>query len=193
MPIFNTSLGSVFFMNTNIVTKNRQKKEVIVAELVEKVGKAKAFVLADYKGMTHKQIEDLKKNLKTIDAEMVVTKNTLFNIALTQNKIEPIKDLQGPSITLFAYADVVGPLKELAKVIKALKLPVVKVGFMEGSLLSAEQVAKLATLPPREVLLAQMVGLMQSPITGLVITLNANIQKLAMVLKAIESKKQASS
>jgi large subunit ribosomal protein L10 len=83
----------------------------------------------------------------------------------------------------------VEPLKQLAKTIKELSLPTIKFGILDKKVISGEQVLKLASLPSRDTLIAQLLGNMKSPITGLVFVLNSNIQKLAMTLKAIESKK----
>lgn len=174
------------------ISKNREKKESIVAELSDKVVKAKAVVFTDYKGMTHKQIEDLKKALRPSNAELVVTKNTLLKIALEKNKKNVSLDevFQNPTATLFAYTDIVAPIKEIAKIIKSLKLPVIKGGILENSILKADDIIKLSTLPSRETLIAQVVGGMKSPIYGLHRALNWNIQKLVLTLNAIQAKKQ---
>lgn len=178
-----------FFMTK--VSKNREKKEKIVAELSEKVQKAKAMVFANYQGMTHKQIEELKKALSKTDAELAVTKNTLLKIALENGKLKMENGaLEAPTATLFAYSDAILPLKELAKTIKSLKLPVIKFGIFEGKVLSVDEVLKLSTLPSREVLLAQLVGGLKSPIFGLHRSLNWNLQKLVLTLNAISKTKE---
>lgn len=172
------------------VSKNRQKKEALVAELADKVAKAKAMVFANYQGMTHVQLEQLKKALKPFMAEVVIAKNTLLAKAL-ENQNAKIKDqnLQGPTATMFAYEDAVLPIKEIAKSIKTLKLPVIKFGIMEGNLLAEADVVRLSTLPSREVLIAQVVGGMKSPIYGLHHALNWNLQKLVLTLNAIQKTK----
>lgn len=166
------------------ISTNRQKKEKIIEELSQKIERAKSMVFTDYKGLTHKQMEELKKGLKKADAELVVAKNTLIKRALKTEK-----ELSGQTATLFSFSDPIAPLKELSKMIKSLKLPVVKFGIFEGKEISAEEVLKLATLPTREVLLAQIVGGLKSPIFGLHRALSWNIRKLVMTLKAVETKK----
>lgn len=175
-------------------SRGREKKGKIVTALSQKLEKAKALIFTNYQGMTHKQIEGLKKSLKGLDADLVVTKNTLLTRALEDEKwkIEDKKSFEGPTATLFVYADVITPIKELAKSIKSLKLPVVKFGILDKQALTADQVLKLASLPSREMLLAQIVGQMKAPIFGLQRALNWNLQKLVMNLKAIESKKASS-
>lgn len=175
--------------DTKKISKNREKKEVIVNELTEKLQKAKAIVLTNYSGMTHIQIEGLKKALKPVDAEAVVTKNTLFIKAAEKLGLPVTQQLNGATLTILAYNDVVLPLKELAKSIKALKLPELKFGLLDGKEITAADVTKLATLPSREVLLAQLVGGLKSPIFGLHRALSWNMQRLVLILKAIETKK----
>lgn len=187
------------------ISKNRQKKEQLVAEISEKVGRAKAMVFTNYKGMTHQQIEALKKSLKPLEAEMAVTKNTLLKLALQkvskETKVPKVSkgypfdtsdifNLEGPTATLFAYADPIAPLKELAKVMKLFKFPTIKFAIFEGKTLDEAEVTRLSTLPTREVLLAQMIGNIKAPLYGLHRALSWNLQKLVMTLKAIESKKQ---
>lgn len=178
---------------TKKVTENRKKKEAIVAEIADKAKRAKAVVFTNYEGMTHRQLEELKKGLKTADAELAISKNTLLKIALKESGFADAASNQAfekPTATLYTYGDPVLALKELAKSIKTLKLPSIKFGIFEGRVLSDAEVTKLATLPSREVLLAQLVGGLKSPLYGLHRALNWNLQKFVMTLKAIESKKQ---
>lgn len=194
-------------MDNNKVSSNRQKKIETVGQFEEKIKRSKALVLADYRGLTHQQLEGLKKALKQSESELVVTKNALLKRAL--EKVEKVGqvgkvaqestsstsstlstfDLTGPTATIFAYNDVIAPLKELAKTIKLLKLPIIKLAMLDGKMLDAEAVLRLAALPGREVLIAQLVGGMKSPIYGLHRALTWNLQKLVMTLKAIELKK----
>lgn len=186
------------------MNKNRDKKVELVGQFEEKIKKAKALVLADYRGLTHQQLETLKKNLKQVEAELVITKNTLLKRAMStvyslqstaavdgsRNAVDESTDaLQGPTATLFAYNDIIAPLKELAKTIKTLKLPTIKFGLLEGKTLTGEEVLRLSALPSREILLAQVIGGMKSPIYGLHRALSWNVQKLVMTLRAIEEKK----
>lgn len=168
------------------ISKNRVKKEGVVAELTDKASRAKAIIFTNYQGMTHVQLEQLKKGLKTLNAELVVAKNSLLAIAI---KHENFKTLQGATATLFAYDDVVGPIKEIAKLVKAIKLPTVKFGILDGNVLAESDVMRLSTLPTRDVLIAKVIGGMKSPLYGLHRSLNWNMQKLVMTLKAIEKTK----
>lgn len=168
-------------------SKNRQRKEAIVAKLSEKAEKATSFVFINPQGMTHKQLESLKRGLRAVEAELVITKNTLLRLAL---KNEALTNLSGQTATVFSFGDPLAALKEIAKTIKALNLPTLKLGFFEGRTLTVEELTKLSLLPPRDVLLAKLVGQMKSPLYGLHRALNWNLQRLMFALKAIENKKQ---
>lgn len=173
------------------ISKNRQKKIDIVANLDEKLSKSVAIVFTNYTGLTHKQLEGLKKAIKPLKAEFIVAKNSLILRALDARKIklENDKDLEGQTGTLFIYEDIVSPLKELAKLIKNYQIPSVKFGIMEGNRITGEEVLRLSTLPTREVLLAQLVGGLKTPIYGLHRALNWNLQKLVMTLGAVVKSK----
>ncbi len=175
------------------VSANRQKKVNIVASLSDKFTKAKAVVFTNYQGLTHKQIETLKKAIKPLEGEFVVAKNSLVTRSLDENKIKLGEDhvLEGPTGTLFMYNDIVAPLRALAKLIKELNLPSVKFGIMDNDFITTEQVLKLSSLPTREVLLAQLVGGLKSPIFNLHRALNWNLQKLVLTLNAVASAKPA--
>lgn len=167
----------------------RARKEQIVAQLVEKINATNSLVFTDYKGITHKQLEDLKKDLKKIDATIVIAKNSLIKISLGKSeKYADYKDnenLDLPTATLLLNSDYVEPLKRLQKAIKEFGLPKVKFGIVEGQLLDDKGVLKIASLPNKETLLTQLVGTLNSPISGFVMTLNAPIQKFVMTLNAI--------
>ena len=201
-------------MSDKKLSVKRVRKEKIVANLIEKASRAKGFVFTNYQGLTHKQLETLKRAIKTLDADFVATKNTLLKLALeqTQNsrlqlpsakadggqaKLPPspklrragkAQNLQGATATLFLYGDPVMPLKELAKLIKEFNLPSIKFGILDGLQISAEQVLQLSTLPSKQTLLTQLVINLKSPIFGLHRSLNWNIQKLVMTLSAIKQK-----
>lgn len=202
------------------ISVNRQKKEQIVAKLADKVSRAKGLVFTNYQGLTHVQLEKLKKALKQANAELIVTKNTLLKLALQKVSLQKVSkagkvsnvskgekkssipfDTSGtfgtfdtfrdPTATLFLYADPIEPLKHLAKTIKELNLLTVKLGIIEGKALTSDEVLKLATLPSRDILIAQLLYQMKAPIYRLQRALGWNMQKLVMTLKAIESKKNS--
>lgn len=170
-----------------------QRKIAIVSGLIEKLERAKSLILADYRGLTHKQLEELKKSLKKAQAEFLVIKNTLLLKAMSQSGLansqqQPTANSQvsGPTAVLFSYEDEIAPLKILAKFIKTLSLPKIKLGFLGKKELSAVDVNRLITLPTRDVLLSQLVAQMKSPLFGLHRALSWNIQRLVFVLSQIK-------
>lgn len=173
----------------------RGRKEEIVAELVAKIDNSKALVFTDYQGLTHIQLETLKKELKKNDATIIIAKNSLLKISLGQSKnYADFKDndsLNLPTATLFMQGDYVEPLKHLQKALKDFGLPKIKFGILEGQALDESQVLKIASLPNRVTLLTQLAGTLNSPIQGLVVTLNGTIQKFVMTLGAIAANKPA--
>lgn len=174
----------------------RERKEQIVAELVDKFNSSSGLVFADYKGLTHRQLENLKKELKKLDSTIIIAKNSLIKLSLGKSeKYSKFKENEGlnlPTATLFIKGDMVEPLKKVQKAIKDFGLPKIKFGILEGQLVDETGVLKIASLPNRETLLAQLVGTLNSPIQGLVVTLNATIAKFVMTLDAVAKVKPQS-
>lgn len=167
----------------------KQKKIDTVTELTEKVGKAKSIVLADYRGLKHKQLEELRRALKKTDADFTVTKNRLFSKALG-DKAKAIEGyLKESTAALFAYADEAAPLTVLLKFFKTAGFGKTKGGLLGDKLLNEADVVTLAALPPRPVLLAQLVGQLSAPIRGLHYALSSNLNKLVWALNAVKEKK----
>ncbi len=197
---------SVFFIFMNKdntkTSQNRQKKEVLIAEYTEKVDKAKGIVFANYQGLTHLQLEAMKKALKKDEAEFVAAKNTLLLRALS-GKVDVTSEKEKftqPTGALFIYNDIIAPLKTLTKTIKEFTLPVIKFGVLSAKggsasgregfqILTASDVVKLSNLAPLPVLRAQLLGQMKAPISGLHRALNWNLQNLVLTLNAIKEKK----
>ena len=166
-----------------------QKKIDTVKALTDKVTKAKAMVVTDYRGLKHKQLEELRKLLKKSEAELVVAKNRLLLRALG-DKAKGLEDaLKDTTATLFAYADEVAPLKELLKFFKAAGAGKTKAGLLGSQMLTDAEVTRMAALPSRDMLLAKLVGQLNAPIQGLHYALSWNINKLVWALNSIKEKK----
>lgn len=157
----------------------KQQNIAIATSLKEKLSKAKSVILTDYRGLTHKQAEDLHRAVKSAGGEFIVAKNSLLKIAGGYQ-------LTGPTAALIAYEDELAPLKELAKTIKNLSLPKIKLGFIGGKEYSDTEIDRIAKLPAKEVLQAQLVNRLSSPLYGLAYSLNFNLQKLVSVLGQIK-------
>jgi large subunit ribosomal protein L10 len=176
-------------MDKKHVSKGTPKKTETVTALTDKVARAKSIVLAEYQGIKHKQLEELRKKLKSAGGEFVIAKNRLLKRALADNAkdIEPL--LEQPNAFLFAYEDEVAPLKELMKFFKAVGLGKTKGGLLGTSALSAEDITRLASLPSRELLLGKLAGQLNAPIQGLHHALQWNLNKLVWALNGIKEKK----
>ncbi len=158
-------------------------------EAQQKVDKATAMFFVEYTGLTHKQLEEARMELSKANAELAVVKNTLMNIALTSKKVDAKEKLTGQKATLFSYEDPIQTAKVLTAFIKKYGLPKISFGVFEGDIIDEAMITKLATLPSKEILVGKLLGLLSSPMSGLVYVLNGNITKLALVLKEIEKQK----
>ena len=178
-------------MNKTYSSHGTQRKIDAVTELTEKVGKAKSIILADYRGLKHKQLEELRRTLKKSNAEFAVTKNRLFAKALGDKATSVESQLKEATGALFAYADEVAPLKDLLKFFKTAGFGKTKGGLLGDKMLTDADVTTLATLAPRPVLLARLAAQLNAPIQGLHYALNWNMNRLVWGLTAIKNKKTA--
>ena len=174
------------------VSANKQKKATIVAEMTDMVSRSRGMVFTNYTGLTHQQLETIKRAVKKLDGNYVAVKNTLLLRALGDVSLsdDDKKKFEQPTAALFMYNDVVEPLKVLSKMIKETEKPSVKFGIFDGKSVSEPDVLRLSTLPSKDVLRSQLLGQMLSPIQGLHRALSWNMQKFVMTLNAIASKKQ---
>ena len=166
-----------------------QKKVETVTELTEKVKKAKSIVFAEYTGIKHKQLEELRRSLKKVNAEFVVTKNRLIMRALGDNGEKAKEILNGDTATVLSYNDEVSGVKELNKFFKAMNLGKTKGGMLGSTVMTDKEVTYLSQLPSREVLLGKLAGQLNAPVTGLHRALSWNINKLVWVLNGVKEKK----
>jgi large subunit ribosomal protein L10 len=179
-------------MSEEVKAKSRIKNEESVATLIEKLNKAKTVVLTDQSGLSVSLSSELKKKLRAVDAESIVTKNTLLKIASKQTGHSiPEEALEGPTSALFGYGDEIAPIKELTTFAKTNEKPTIKLGFLGKDLLSSERLTSLAKLPSNEVLRGQVVGCLYTPLYGVVGVLNANIRNLVFTISAIKDKKSS--
>ena len=162
-----------------------ERKIQIVEQLREKLAKAKGVVLTDYQGLSVPEVDVLRRSLQEVGASYQIVKNTLLNLAL-QNIQYPISNIQltGPTAVVLSHDDEIQPLKALYDFAKEHEALEVKGGFFEGGFLAAEKLKEIAFLPSREVLLAKVAGMLQSPIVRLVSVGKGNQIGLIRVLKA---------
>jgi large subunit ribosomal protein L10 len=172
------------------------EKEQIVGEVAETLKNAQAAILTDYRGLTVAQVSDLRKKLRDSDTQFAIVKNTLFKRA-ADGIINPDpqldETLNGPTAVAFALKDPVAAAKVLTDYIRDNRnTPLaIKGAVVSGQFYTPAQVDALSRVPPREVLISQMLGSFQAPITGLVGTLNGIISNFVFTLQAVVDKKQA--
>lgn len=170
------------------------EKQAIVAELKERFVNAKGAVLTNYRGLTVAQDTNLRRKLREAGVEYRVVKNTMTRIAANEAGLEGLAaHLEGPTALAISFTDPVAPAKIISDFVKENKLEVleVKAGVVEGSVIDAQGVKALAALPPREVLIAQVLAGMQSPIAGLVNVLQGSIRNLVYALDAVRQQKES--
>jgi large subunit ribosomal protein L10 len=162
-----------------------QAKIDSVRALKERLGAAKTAVLTEYRGLTVRQLSDLRKQLKTSAAEYKVVKNRLARLAVKDSGLGALAPhLVGPTGVILTEQDPVGVAKTLQAFARANPALTVKVGFVEGRLLEPQDLRALADLPSKDALRAQLVGALQGPMSQLVTLLTAPHRELARVLEA---------
>jgi large subunit ribosomal protein L10 len=170
---------------------NKDNKHEVVKQMHERLIRAKAVFLADFRGMNVGQATSLRNELRNASVEYKVCKNTLLDLAAKGTTVECITShLTGPTAIAISYDDPVGAAKVLSKFAKdpTIKL-VLKAGVLSGKLLDVKQIQALADLPSREVLIAKMLGSMQAPATNFVGVLAALPGSLVRVLDAVRAQK----
>ncbi len=169
-----------------------EQKKQIVAELAEKMQKAAAGVLVDYRGLTVEEDTKLRAELRKAGVEYTVVKNTLTRFASQQigfDGLDPV--LNGPTSLAMSFDDAVAPAKVLVEFAKKNENLEIKAGFLDGKLVSIDEIKSLASLPSKDVLIGKLLGSMMSPLQGFVNVTNGNISGLARVLNAYAEKKAA--
>jgi len=165
---------------------NLEEKKKAVDELAEKVQSASVIISTDYGGLTVAEMTDLRRKLRAQQIEFRVIKNTLARFAATKAGKENLdKIIVGPTAVALGYNDIAVPAKLLLDYIRSTKSKLkISGGLVENRILSVAEVSTLATMPPKEVLVAKLLGNLKGPLYGLVNVLNANIAGLTYVLSA---------
>lgn len=157
---------------------NKKIKEI--DELSEKIQKAKVVLLTDYRGINVEDITNLRTKLRDVKTEYTVIKNNITSRAVQKCKIEGLEEsLKGPTAVIIGYGDYLETAKIIYDYSKNHDFYKIKDGIIEGKVVKAEEIIKLAQLPTREVLIAQLAG-----------ALLGNITKLAVALKQVSEKKE---
>lgn len=169
----------------------RADKESFVKDFTEKLKKNGDFILADYKGLTAKELTELRKKSRETGFSFTVVKNTLMKLILSKKKVEGMDEhFNGPTAIITGEKEIVEGAKLLVDYSREHKAITVKAGMLGGSILNEAQVKELAALPSREVLLGMVAGTFNAPITGIATVLNGIIRGLATALDAVAKSKE---
>jgi large subunit ribosomal protein L10 len=166
---------------------NREQKAAVIDEVASQIKEAHAIIAVDYRGLSVKQAADLRGRLLEIGANLRVVKNTLTERAADQAGAESLKQyLEGPTAFTFISGDPVLAAKALAGFRREAHIPEFKGGLMDGRELSVADIESLSRLPSLDVMHGQLVGMIASPLTGLVRGLNALLSGIAIALGQIQ-------
>ncbi len=168
------------------------KKQERVVDLKDQLSRAQLAVVSDYRGLTVKDMNDLRRRVQAAGGDYTVAKNTLIRRALSETDGAQIDSmLKGPTALVVGYEDPVGPVKALMDFLKETKKEMdIRGGILEGKAVSNAELQQIATLPSREEMVAKLMGSMQSPAQGVAITLSGVARNLAYVLEAIRKQKE---
>jgi large subunit ribosomal protein L10 len=160
------------------MSKAIEMKKAVVAEIADKLSRSKSTVVADYRGLTVKQMNELRKQLREAGVEFKVLKNTLTRRASEQVGLSELNQhLTGPTAIAFSYEDVVAPAKILSKFAKDNKQLEIKGGIVEGKVVGLDEIKALADLPSREGLLSMLLSVLQAPIRNFALAVKAVAEK----------------
>lgn len=173
--------------------RTRKEKIELTSELAERLGQAEILYLADFTGLNVKDMTELRRRFREVGSQFVVVKNRLALRALEQLDLPDISDyLRGPTGFVLATDDPVTPAKTLREFAKEYEeKPTLKVGVVRERLVSAEEIRELAELPPREELLASIMGSLTAPVSGIVGVLEALLRDVASLVEEVAKKNEA--
>ena len=169
-----------------------EEKKKMVADLADKLKNAAGGVLVDYQGINVEQDTKMRSELRDAGVDYFVFKNTLARLAVKECGLDGLLPvLEKMTAIAVSENDPVAPAKILTSYADKIQTFSIKAGFVEGGVIDAQNVNRLATLPSKEELVAKILGSLQSPMYGLVNVLNGNLRGLACVLQAIHDQKSA--
>lgn len=171
---------------------NREQKAATIEALAAEIDGSDAVFAVDYRGISVSQAAELRTKLRDADATFQVVKNSLTERAADQVGAESLKPLlSGPTALTFVRGDAAVAAKAIADQARVTQLLPFKGGLMNGDVLDADQIRAISRLPSREALYGQLVGIVASPITGLVRTLSALVGGLAVALSQVREQKES--
>ncbi len=174
------------------MSKTREQKEAIVAELADKLGRMKSAVFTSVSGYTMTDADTLRAKGREQGIELMVAKKTLLKRALQEKGIEmDVTALEGSVLATVGFNDEVSAAKLMADFLKGRETMAILGGILEGKSVDASSIKTLASLPSKQQLLGQLVGTLNAPVSGFVNVLAGNLRGLVTVLNAVKDQKGA--
>ena len=169
----------------------KEDKTKVVEELKDKFSRSKSFFLTDFTGLNVEEITGLRKDFRAKKIEYRVAKNTLIKLVAKDLSLDQMTEhLEGPTGIAFGYDDPVAPAKVLYEVNKKLSKPRIKIFWVEGKFFKGNEIEKLAKLPSRELLLAQIIASLDSGMRNLIGTLEAILREFVGTVDALAKAKK---
>ncbi len=171
---------------------NRAAKEKLVNDIRDKFSRAGAAFIAEYQGIKAVDMNEIRKSLRDASIEFRIVRNTLARRAIKGASAEVIaKDLKGAVALIFSYKDAALAAKKLTEFAKDKPNLKIRLGALGGKVISLSEIKGLAELPPREALIAMLLGAMSAPATGFVCVISGIQKKLLYALNAVKDRKAA--
>lgn len=169
-----------------------EQKKLLVSEIQNKIENAQSMVLVDYRGLNVEEVTELRRKFIEAEVDYKVYKNSMMRFAFKNAGFEGFeKFLAGPSAIAFSDKDPVAPAKIIDEFAKAHKNLEIKAGVVDGKIIDVNGVKDLAALPPREILIAQVLGGLNAPISGFANVLQGTIRNLVYALDQVREQKDA--
>ncbi|HET6796879.1 MAG TPA: 50S ribosomal protein L10 [Gemmatimonadales bacterium] len=169
---------------------NKTERQETVASLTEQLRSSPNLYVTDFTGLNVLRMTEFRRRLRASGVSYVVVKNTLAQRALAANSITGLDDhLAGPTGLVLAGTDPVAAAKVLTDFAKEFEKPEIKIGLIDGRPVTADQVKRLASLPPRDALLSQLAGTMQAPVAQLVGVMNSMLYQMVGALEALRAQR----
>lgn len=171
----------------------RSEKVAFVEEVAEKLRQAKSVFLTDFTGLNVEEINTLRKSFRRASVEYRVVKNTLARLSFRSAGYENLLEyLEGPTALAFGMDDPTAPAKVISEFAKTPDKPKIKACLFEGVFIGTDRISEITNLPSKEVLLAKILGGLNTPLTGLVLSLNSILRNFLYALESVKKLKEKS-
>lgn len=170
---------------------NRTEKQTVIDALAAKLAEARAIYVTDYQGLTVGRVTDLRRRLHKAGVDYLVVKNTLALRALKAAAVPGLDThITGPTAFALSQGDAAAAAKVLTEFAKEFAKPALKAAIVDGRAATPDQVKRLAALPPREVLLAELAGTMQAPLAGFLGALSGLLSTFVGAVEALRAQRE---